>query len=70
MALPERRASFSSLVSCIPYLTCGNWITIIPYPVHSSVAERLTVWDASEFADRVGMIFAFYNFACVARSLK
>ena len=26
VALPDRRASFSSLVSSMPYLTCGNWI--------------------------------------------
>jgi hypothetical protein len=42
--------------------------TLIQFTV--SFAERLTVWDASEFADRVGMIFAFYDFTCVARSLK
>jgi hypothetical protein len=26
VALPERRASFSSFVSSMPYLTCRNWI--------------------------------------------
>ncbi len=26
VALPESRASFSSLVSSMPYLTCQNWI--------------------------------------------